>query len=820
MLLLVAMSLGIGEVKGTTVKNVKYMDWDDTQKKLVERTTPDDVNVTVLEGSTSTEVVELGGWYVVNGTVNYNGHFRLNSETHLILSDGAQLTCPMIGGSSCSLFVYGQGGHAEGSTNVAEGILNVKTGGIQEDNITINGGQVNTNATEPPTPISSSYYGIFAYYNLTINGGKVTAKSDYNDCIFANYDVTINGGQVAATAGVKGGSGIYASGKVTINDGQVTATATNTTGSFWYYGIWSNVIINGGQVTASGPHGGINGGDITLDGGDITLGWTKSTDFIKCSSYSVGSSGTLKTATGKRFDAYTYDGSGKETFSTTIEGGTTIDASGLTTTILRPANYKYGVKYLKPNASGSALVEDQTSEGVKVWELIGDETELGTDGEETWYVTTSETATFTNTITLKGNVHIILANGTTMSVGTSGSPIAGSGIVSTGSYNYNLSIHGQEGSTGKLNVFANGDAGIGVKDLTICGGCITSSNIKNDNFCDGIKSTGNLVIYGGQVTSTSTEGGYGIYANIFTLGWSDKENDFIRSSSYSVPDKQMRTADGKSFAVYSISGTTETLDGVVGEASGHIFLNNDNWSYGGYDYAQTALASKKLRPFEGSVVGAVVGQQYLAYNNKNSGFKLLNGDAKLYVVTSVAYNENKFEVGLTEVDAGMVKAGVPVIFANATEGNPLPVSIYLENSTASAVNSLKNFIACDGAKTVAELLIAAGLDYDDMLFFGLSGTSFKRVLLAKNDVPASGKCFLAIPKQAYMDGTLSLGTAGSGTRSLGIEMGGTTSLIDKGQLTMDNSAAAQWYSLDGRSLSKEPAQKGVYIRNGKKIVIR
>lgn len=445
--------------------------------------------------------------------------------------------------------------------------------------------------------------------------------------------------------------------------------------------------------------------------------------------------------------------------------------------------------------------------------LTGNETVLGSDGAETWYVT-SGTTNFVSTITLKGHVHIILANGTTMNVGTSESRVSGSGITSN-----NLSVHGQKQGDGtvlgKLNVFANGDAGIGVKDLTICGGCITSSN-SGDN---AINSTGNFVIYGGQVTSTSTEGGNGIDANKFILGWSDRENDFIQASSYSVPGKQMRTADGKSFAVYSISGTTETLVGVVGEASGHIFLNEEYGSYG-TDKAQEALAGKRLRPFEGSVVGAVVGQQYLAYNNKNSGFKLLNGDAKLYVVTSVAYNENKFEVGLTEVDAGMVKAGVPVIFANATEGNPLPVSIYLGNATVTTDSKrLPNFIACDGSTSVANLL-PSGLAYGDALFFGLSGNSFKRVLLASDDKPAAGKCFLAVPKQAYMDGTLKLGTEGSSSRSLGIETGGTTSLIDNGQLTMDNSAAAQWYSLDGRRLDKAPKAKGVYIRNGKKLVIR
>ena len=41
--------------------------------------------------------------------------------------------------------------------------------------------------------------------------------------------------------------------------------------------------------------------------------------------------------------------------------------------------------------------------------------------------------------------------------------------------------------------------------------------------------------------------------------------------------------------------------------------------------------------------------------------------------------------------------------------------------------------------------------------------------------------------------------------------------IDNGQFTIDNSDDA-WYSLDGKKLNGEPTKKGVYIRNGKKIV--
>ena len=42
--------------------------------------------------------------------------------------------------------------------------------------------------------------------------------------------------------------------------------------------------------------------------------------------------------------------------------------------------------------------------------------------------------------------------------------------------------------------------------------------------------------------------------------------------------------------------------------------------------------------------------------------------------------------------------------------------------------------------------------------------------------------------------------------------------IDNGQLTIDNEAGA-WYTLDGRRLNGKPTTKGIYINNGKKIII-
>ena len=58
-------------------------------------------------------------------------------------------------------------------------------------------------------------------------------------------------------------------------------------------------------------------------------------------------------------------------------------------------------------------------------------------------------------------------------------------------------------------------------------------------------------------------------------------------------------------------------------------------------------------------------------------------------------------------------------------------------------------------------------------------------------------------------------------RSLTMVFGDETGIIsiDNGKLTIDNEAGA-WYTLDGRRLQGKPSANGVYINNGKKIVIK
>jgi hypothetical protein len=38
--------------------------------------------------------------------------------------------------------------------------------------------------------------------------------------------------------------------------------------------------------------------------------------------------------------------------------------------------------------------------------------------------------------------------------------------------------------------------------------------------------------------------------------------------------------------------------------------------------------------------------------------------------------------------------------------------------------------------------------------------------------------------------------------------------------TSDSEGKEEWYTLDGKRLDGKPSQKGLYLRNGKKVVIK
>ena len=215
-------------------------------------------------------------------------------------------------------------------------------------------------------------------------------------------------------------------------------------------------------------------------------------------------------------------------------------ASNVTATAICKA-YLTDVSYVDPTA---VEPNKHTAEGTKVWVLDGTETELIAG----WYICNSENLNYTGTVKLTGDgdVHLILADGKTMNIGTSESPVSGHGIEYSDYINgQSLTIYSQSGGTGALNVYVtNIHTAICARNVTINGGIV---NATTGN--DGIFAIDNVIINGGQVTASGGGNGIRAYTGDIVLGWT-KPTDFIETSSFKCENfetegKVVKTAEGK-----------------------------------------------------------------------------------------------------------------------------------------------------------------------------------------------------------------------------------------------------------------------------------
>ena len=173
-------------------------------------------------------------------------------------------------------------------------------------------------------------------------------------------------------------------------------------GSGYGIGAYDNVIISGGQVTANGSDCGIY-----VYEGNITLGWTSTTDFVQANSYN----GSVSIAEGKVFAVYNGESLTYYLTSGALSRQKVSDLGGKT---LRAMAGQF-VTYL--DAGGNTQVcTDYTT-------LTGGETNLAAG----WYVAEG-TLGYSQTIALSGDVHLILKDGAVMSVGTEQSRVDNYGI--------------------------------------------------------------------------------------------------------------------------------------------------------------------------------------------------------------------------------------------------------------------------------------------------------------------------------------------------------------------------------------------------------
>ncbi len=195
--------------------------------------------------------------------------------------------------------------------------------------------------------------------------------------------------------------------------------------------------------------------------------------------------------------------------------------------------------------SVSYIDADGLEKSVSAIILTGSETTLY-DG---WYVVASDVVFDHSLFVYSDHVRIILADGATLSSGSSGTPLSSDDCFDHNSSNSILSIYGQACGSGTMKLYNSNYNAIYVPAVNIYGGQITAYGSETDHFA-GIRGMYNVNIYGGNVTSIGSSGISS--SRSICLGWMNSA-DRITSTATGT--------DGKSYYLSTTEGTVSVKDG-------------------------------------------------------------------------------------------------------------------------------------------------------------------------------------------------------------------------------------------------------------------
>ena len=228
---------------------------------------------------------------------------------------------------------------------------------------------------------------------------------------------------------------------------------------------------------------------------------------------------------------------------------------------------------------------------------------------------------------------------------------------------------------------------------------------------------------------------------------------------------------------------------------------NNSWtdvtelSVGTFRYAVTGVGlydgvmyTNTFELFQGYEIDVPAGEYVTYYKDENLYEE--DPDVKLYTISSVSTT-----AATLSSEIAIAPASTPILVYNGGQEAKTVLLI----PTVDAADNVQAATAFKG--TLTETTIPASTS--TMSNYALNGKQFVWV---KEALPvAANKCWLEIPNSA------------NAAPAMTIVFGEVTGIgvIDKGQLTNDI-----WYDLNGRKLQGRPTKKGVYINNGRKVVIK
>ena len=511
---------------------------------------------------------------------------------------------------------------------------------------------------------------------------------------------------------------------------------------------------------------------------------------------------------------YCYDGFTVSPAEATLTGNVLtmpdadVTVSGIVSATLRSTGQPVTVSY---------VLADGTTQEAQAIALDGTETSLASGN----YFAGLPEVNFDHTLTLTGDATLILADGCQMNIGTSESRINDFGI---GGNTKNLTITSQStgDDMGTLGIYVTGDSKVGIytNNITINGGHViantngiltktlgTNNNVTiNGGTVEAtatgwrsyaISAFGNFNYNGGNVTATATgSNGHAIYANgKFIYNGGNLIATATGSNSYAI------YANGKH---YTFNWRTPADRITIGSTG--LYASTDSYTAtfskpftdGTKVYSTSltgnelnALAGKTLYPYVENIeltANAHDGNYWTTFYCSHTGYQI--DDAE----NACAYTATVANSTITLHKLGkVIPAGTAVIVVGADS------EISMTASTDAAEYSVGNSLQGVDVRTEKSTL-------GDGTFYvlGKKDSHFGFHKYEGQTMPA---------RKAY------LMLSGSGAHALTMAFDGETTA-----LTLVNSEKrivnSEVYDLQGRRLDGKPTAKGLYIVNGKKVIIK
>ena len=227
-----------------------------------------------------------------------------------------------------------------------------------------------------------------------------------------------------------------------------------------------------------------------------------------------------------------------------------------------------------------------------------------------------------------------------------------------------------------------------------------------------------------------------------------------------------------------------------------------------YDNADNSVAISEVVTNYGSKADVTLSGRTLTANNWNTlclPFNLSSEQiASIFgngtqVKTLSGYSSNTTKVTVSFADATTIEAGKPyIIKPTNTVENPVFADVTIDKTM--------NDVTVGGATFKGT--------YGPVV---LPANNKRRLFLANNTLWYPTADLTVRTCRAYFELTNEVPET-AGAPSIVIEYGEATSLTPVPSPTGEGSG--YWYTLDGRRLDKKPTQKGMYVKNGRKVVVK